>query len=77
MLASAGHVSAPGQTAKYSLRVHIFRFAPESGLKSDIAPCPVRAAKTGSHQSSFDHQSNLGPRQGDANASGSSGSHGR
>src|SRR5258708_8023526 len=32
----------PGQKAKYSLRAHIVRFAPESGLKSDIAAGPVR-----------------------------------
>jgi hypothetical protein len=32
-----------GQKAKYSLRADVFRFAPESGLKSDITPCPVRA----------------------------------
>ena len=30
-------VSQLGQKAKYSLRAHIVRFAPESGLKSDIA----------------------------------------
>jgi PAS domain S-box-containing protein len=36
--------SALGQKAKYSLRAHIVRFAPESGLKSDIAGGPFRAA---------------------------------
>jgi hypothetical protein len=35
--------SAPGPKAKYSLRAHIDRFAPESGLKSDIAGGPFRA----------------------------------
>jgi len=32
-----------GQKAKYSLGVDVFRFTPESGLKSDIAPCPKSA----------------------------------
>jgi hypothetical protein len=32
-----------GQKAKYSLRAHIVRFAPESGLKSDIPGGPFRA----------------------------------
>jgi hypothetical protein len=36
-------MSASGQKAKYSLRADVFRFTPESGLKSDIAPCPFRA----------------------------------
>src|SRR6266481_2500640 len=31
------------QKAKYSLRAHVFRFTPESGLKSDIARCLKRA----------------------------------
>src|ERR1700736_4454086 len=35
--------SVTGQKAKYSLRAHIVRFAPESGLKSDIAGGPFRA----------------------------------
>ena len=35
--------SLHGQKAKYSLRAHIVRFAPESGLKSDIAGGPFRA----------------------------------
>src|SRR5258707_10471062 len=34
-------MSEMGPKAKYSLGVDIFRFTPESGLKSDIAPCPV------------------------------------
>src|SRR6478752_3949860 len=37
-------MSGWGQKAKYSLRADVFRFAPESGLKSDIAPCPKSAA---------------------------------
>jgi hypothetical protein len=36
-------MSETGQKAKYSLRADVFRFAPESGLKSDIAPCPKSA----------------------------------
>jgi hypothetical protein len=36
----------PGQKAKYSLRAHMVRYAPETGLKSDIAGGPV-GAKTG------------------------------
>jgi hypothetical protein len=32
-----------GQKAKYSLRAHRVRFAPESGLKSDIGGGPLRA----------------------------------
>ena len=32
-----------GQKAKYSLGVDVFRFTPESGLNSDIRPCPFRA----------------------------------
>jgi hypothetical protein len=38
-------MSGWGQKAKYSLGVDVFRFAPESGLKSDIAPCPKGAMK--------------------------------
>jgi hypothetical protein len=30
---------------KYSLRADVFRFAPESGLRSDIAPCPKGARR--------------------------------
>jgi hypothetical protein len=36
-------MSGVGQKAKYSLRAHIVRFAPESGLKSDLAGGPFRA----------------------------------
>jgi hypothetical protein len=36
-------MSEMGQKAKYSPRADVFRFAPESGLKSDIAGGPVRA----------------------------------
>ena len=36
-------MSELGQKAKYSLRAHIVRFAPESGLKSDLAGGPFRA----------------------------------
>ena len=36
-------MSGLGQKAKYSLRANIVRFAPESGLKSDIAGGPFRA----------------------------------
>src|SRR5258705_3253702 len=32
-----------GQNRKYSLRADDVRSTPESGLKSDIRPCPVRA----------------------------------
>jgi hypothetical protein len=38
-------MSESGQKAKYSLGVDVFRFSPESGLKTDIAGCPVRAKK--------------------------------
>ncbi len=31
------------QNRKSSMRAYVFRFAPESGLMSDIAPCPFRA----------------------------------
>ena len=37
-------MSELGQTRKDSLRVDVFRFGPESGLKTDIAPCPSWAA---------------------------------
>src|SRR5450631_4304704 len=40
-------MSQMGQKAKYSLRADIVRFAPDSGLNSDIAPCPS-CANTGS-----------------------------
>jgi hypothetical protein len=36
-------MAALGQKAKYSLGVDVFRFTPESGLMSDIAPCPKSA----------------------------------
>ena len=36
-------MSESGQKAKYSQRADVFRFAPESGLNSDIAGGPVRA----------------------------------
>jgi hypothetical protein len=38
-------MSQTGQKAKYSLRADVFRFGPESGLKTDIAPCPKSANK--------------------------------
>ena len=37
------HSSGVGQKAKYSLGADVFRFAPESGLKTDIAGGPFRA----------------------------------
>jgi hypothetical protein len=40
-------MSVVGQNRKSSRRAYVFRFTPESGLKSDIPPCPKRA-KTGS-----------------------------
>ena len=40
---SLSDMPAMGQKAKYSLGVDVFRFTPESGLMSDIAPCPFRA----------------------------------
>src|SRR5882762_6139530 len=36
-------MSVPGQNRKYSLRADDVRSTPESGLKSDIAPCPKSA----------------------------------
>jgi hypothetical protein len=39
-------MSELGQKAKYSLGADVFRFAPESGLNSGIAPCP-KGATTG------------------------------
>jgi hypothetical protein len=49
--------SVPGQKAKYSLGADVFRFAPESGLKSDIAPCPKGATRRLAHRNKhlFDH----------------------
>jgi hypothetical protein len=35
--------SHSGQNAKYSSGADVFRSTPESGLKSDIAPCPKSA----------------------------------
>jgi hypothetical protein len=37
-------MSELGQNRKSSMRAHVFRFAPESGLKSDIASCPKSAS---------------------------------
>ena len=34
-----------GQKAKYSLRAHIVRLAPDSGLKSDLAGGPFGATR--------------------------------
>jgi hypothetical protein len=36
-------MSVEGQKAKYSPRAHVVRFAPDNGLKSDIAGGPFRA----------------------------------
>src|ERR1700682_5646700 len=44
-------MSQMGQKAKYSLRADVFRFAPDSGLKSDIAGGPFRARKRLMHRS--------------------------
>src|SRR5260221_12389868 len=38
-------MSAPGPNRKYSLRADDVRSTPESGLKSDIRPCPKSAKK--------------------------------
>jgi len=40
---SEGSMSQMGQTRKYSLRVDVFRFGPESGLKTVITGGPFRA----------------------------------
>jgi hypothetical protein len=40
-----------GQNRKYSLRADDVRSTPESGLKSDIRPCPVRATSGLMHRS--------------------------
>ena len=40
-------MSGSGQKAKYSLRAHIVRFAPDSGLNSDLAGGSFRAAPEG------------------------------
>src|SRR5258707_14107830 len=47
-----------GQKAKYSLRADVFRFAPESGLKSDIAPCP-KGANNGLMHRSKEHRHSI------------------
>ena len=39
--------SVVGPNRKSSRRAYVFRFTPESGLKSDIPPCPHRAAMSG------------------------------
>ncbi len=44
-------MTASGQKAKYSLGADVFRFSPESGLKTDIAGCPVRAMTRLMHRS--------------------------
>src|SRR5260221_704426 len=44
-------MSAPGPNRKYSLRASDLRSTPESGLKSDIRPCP-KSATTGLMQRS-------------------------
>jgi hypothetical protein len=44
-------MSESGQKAKYSQRADVFRFAPESGLNSDIAGGPVRAMNGLMHRS--------------------------
>jgi hypothetical protein len=41
-----------GQNRKYSLRADDVRSSPESGLKSDIGPCPKSAANSG-HRAPF------------------------
>src|SRR6476620_3594181 len=46
-------MTALGQNRKYSLRADDVRSTPESGLKSDIAPCPFRAKNR--HGPLFDH----------------------
>ena len=56
-----GATSAMGQKAKYSLGVDVFRFTPESGLMSDIAPCP-KSANFGSPKAPF--ISNAEPKRG-------------
>jgi hypothetical protein len=44
-------MSIQGQTQKYSLRAHRVRFCPDSGLSSDIAPCPKSCQKqTSAHE---------------------------
>src|SRR5260370_31801843 len=40
-----------GQKQKSSMRAYVFRFTPESGLKSDIARCPKSANRRLMHRS--------------------------
>ena len=51
-------MSDVGQTRKYSLRVDVFRFDPESELKTDIAPCPS-CANIGSPRYSITSSANV------------------
>jgi len=46
---ATGTTSGMGQKAKYSLRADVFRFTPESGLKSDITACPKSAVANCGH----------------------------
>ena len=46
-------MTALGQKAKYSLRAHIVRFAPDSGLKLDTAEGPFGANKRLMHRTKF------------------------
>src|SRR5450759_1489875 len=55
---TACQMSHMGQKAKYSLRAHIVRFAPDSGRNSDIAGGPFGANKRLMHAANyilFDH----------------------
>src|SRR5258705_12315237 len=54
---SPGPTSDMGQNRKYSLRADDVRSTPESGLKSDIAPCPKSANKRLMHRSKLHHYS--------------------
>src|SRR6266481_4143526 len=47
IIAPMGFSHSLGQNRKYSLRADDVRSTPESGLKSDIRPCP-KSARTGS-----------------------------
>jgi hypothetical protein len=49
----AGYV-AVGSKADLTAPKSDFRYTPESGLKTDIAPCP-KSAKTGSQRTLLDH----------------------
>jgi hypothetical protein len=44
-------MSASGPTTDLTARKFDFRSSPESGLKSDIAPCPFRATNGLMHRS--------------------------